>query len=237
MARSSCLIAKDIQSDVDSNVHWDLEYISKNFAQWLGSPYVSPASFSRVGILCSFKLIHLLSDFLPEILIQHFRLLMETSSILYYNGNPCGYAEYSHIDLCLVRSFLGTKVLNGLEKALASTALAKATVHELQALFLMLFGTIIAVSYSDQWSFSDMVSISFCQANCQYRPVSTESAKITVFMSVQMDRKLVFSSSEMSSSQHSLFDPGSAYVRMRYPQRPRQEFCATSMNLIADSRQ
>lgn len=117
-------------------------------------------SISRVGVLCSFNFILRLSDLVPEKLKLHFRLFVELSSVLYCNGAQRDYDSYSRIELSLVQSFLGTKVLKGLGKALASSALAKANTHELQALFLVLFGTIIAVSYSEQPRLSDTVSIS-----------------------------------------------------------------------------
>lgn len=174
VARSTCLIAKDIQLEVESDIRWDLGLISQEFAQFLSDPRITFSSRSRVGILCSFRLIRLLSELVPDPLSQHFRLFLETSSVLYNSGDQCDYAGNGHRDVLLARSFVGTRVLKGLERALGSTALARASMNELKALFVMLFGTIIAVSYSEQSKPTKNVGISpyLILRECSLTPIS-----------------------------------------------------------------
>lgn len=50
-------------------------------------------------------------------------------------------------------------MLKGLERTLGYTALSKASINELKALFVVIFGTIITVGYSDQWKQLECVSM------------------------------------------------------------------------------
>ena len=58
-----------------------------------------------------------------------------------------------------MRSFAGNKVLKGLEKVLNNNALSRASLFELKALFLILFGTIVSVGYSEQFTLPGSVSL------------------------------------------------------------------------------
>ena len=90
---------------------------------------------------------------------QNFRLLVETSSALYNRGLQQEYAGYNAIELWRIRSFAGDKVLEGLQRVLNNKALSYASLFELKALFLILFGTIVSVGYSGQWTLSGSVSL------------------------------------------------------------------------------
>lgn len=120
-----------------------------------------PASTSRVGILSSSKLEHLLDNLVDKGLRRAFKLLIESSSVLYnHDGDTDFYwKSYSLADLANIRSIAGTLVLQHLERALKNLALAKYSLRELKALFLIVFGTIIAVGYSKPVTQADDVSI------------------------------------------------------------------------------
>ena len=158
MERSShYLITHDVQLDFRSEF-WNLDTITRDFAQWMSNQQLTPASRSRVGILSSFKLTRLLSTLLSGNMSQNCRLLVETSSALYNRGIQQDYAGYNPIELWRIRSFAGNKVLKGLEKVLNNNALSHASLFELKALFLILFGTIVSVGYSGQLMLSGIVS-------------------------------------------------------------------------------
>ena len=159
MERSShCLITENVKHDPQSELYWNLDTITRDFAQWMSDQQLTPASTSRVGILSSFNLVRLLSTFVSGNMSQNFRLFVETSSALYNRGFQ-EYAGYNPIDLARIRSFAGNKVLKGLEKTLNNSALSCASLFELKALFLILFGTIVAVGYSEQMTLSGSVSL------------------------------------------------------------------------------
>lgn len=173
MERSSrCLITDDVQVDFVPESYWNLDIITQDFAQWMSNQQLTPTSTSRVGILSSFKLTRLLSISTPGNMSQHFRLFVETSSALHNRGFHQGYesAVYNHgfqqeyagynlVDLWRIRSFAGNKVLVGLQGVLNNNALSRASLSELKALFLVLFGTIVSVGYSGQMMQSGIVSL------------------------------------------------------------------------------
>ena len=160
MERSShCLITDNVQLDFHSEFYWDLDTITRDFAQWMSNQQLTPTSTSRVGILSSFNLTRLLSTFVSGGMSQNFRLFVETSSALYNRGFQQEYAGYNSIDLWRMRSFAGNKVLEGLQRVLNNNALSRASLFELKALFLILFGTIVSVGYSGQLTLSGSVSL------------------------------------------------------------------------------
>lgn len=120
-----------------------------------------PASTNRVGILSSSKLEHLLDNLVDKSLRRAFKLLIESSAVLYNHDGDTGFywKSYSVADLANIRSIAGTLVLRHLERALKNLALAKYSLRELKALFLIVFGTIIAVRYSKPVTQADDVSI------------------------------------------------------------------------------
>ena len=159
MERSSgCLITDDVHFDCVPESYWNLDTISLDFAQWMSNQQLTPTSTSRVGILSSFSLTRLLSTSTPGNVSQYFRLFVETSSALYSRGFQQEYAGYNLIDLWRIRSFAGNKVLEGLQGLLNNNALSRARLFELKALFLVLFGTIVSVGYSGQWTQAVIVS-------------------------------------------------------------------------------
>ena len=160
MERSShCLITDNVRLDSHSGFHWNLDTITRDFAQWMSNQQLTPTWTSRVGVLSSFNLTRLLSTLVPGNMSQNFRLFVETSSALYNRGVEQGYAGCNLTELWQIRSFAGNKVLVGLQEILNNSALSRASLSELKALFLILFGTIVSVGYSEQSSPAGIVSI------------------------------------------------------------------------------
>ena len=109
----------------------------------------NPAATSRVGILSSVECQRLLHHYLDEDICTNLRLLVKTSSLLFSredSPHPC----YDSGQLNIIRSSVGAKILKSLEPALKSTALANASQDKLKGLFLVLFGMIIAVTYTNK---------------------------------------------------------------------------------------
>ena len=163
-----------MQLDARSEVSWDIDAISLNFAQWMSIQHLTPASTSRVRILSSFTLPRLLSTLFPGNLGRSVRLFVETSSALNNGCFQVHYAGYHLTDLWRIGSFIGNKVLEDLEKALSSIALAKVFLMELKALFVVFFGTNIAVDHAIQGIQSS--NISFLCLGSIYLPVDGSGA-------------------------------------------------------------
>ena len=175
MERSShCLITYDVQLYAGSEVYWDIDAISLDFAQWMSTQHLTPVSTSRVRILSSFTLPRLISSLVPGNLGQNVRLFVETSLALNDGCLQVYYAGHHPTDLWRIGSFIGNKVLEDLEKALSNTVLAKVSLMELKALFVVLFGTIIAVGHASQGIQSS--NVSFLCLESMYLPIDGSGA-------------------------------------------------------------
>ena len=158
MRNSSSLIAKDPVLACDVKFQWDIDAISSDFVRWLSIRSNAPRYASRVEILSSFRLVQLLTDTLPGSLVRSFRLFVEVSSVLYSTDYKYHHNGIRISDLVLIRSFTGARVLHDLDKMLQESLLVKGGLLKLKALFVLLFGTILAVGYSGQLSGPSSVS-------------------------------------------------------------------------------
>lgn len=150
----------DVQLGFDMEVLWNLDAISPEFACWIVQQNCVPATSSRVGILSSRKFERPLECLASEGLGRAFRLFIECSSVLYHFQDQPGasWKGYCTTDLGNMHSFAGTLVLQYLEKALGNFALATASLEGLKALFLIIVGTILVVSYSNPRAHTHTVS-------------------------------------------------------------------------------
>ena len=148
--------------DSDPQVNRDLGTIAAECAEWILDECVKPGSNSRVWMFSSLDVERLLSPFVDANLRKAHRVLVETSSILRNWGMDKSYSDYSSSDLWSIRSFAGSQVLQGLERALNLQRLAKCSADVLKALFLVILGTVIAVGYSTSVSQSNEVRSFTC---------------------------------------------------------------------------
>ena len=158
LRRSPRIINADVQLASEGIVHWNINAISSDFAHWMSDEQLEPPSTSRVGILSTWTFERLISSHVDKSLCKYLRLLIGSASILYARGSQASYADCNSTDLRKIRSFAGSKVLQSLETALGNSSLAGASDEKLKALFLVLFGTIVAVGYSKRRGYLDNVS-------------------------------------------------------------------------------
>ena len=133
----------------DKSIHWDIDALSIDFATWMAADDRNPAATSRVGILSSVECQRILHHHLDEDICTNLRLLVKTSSLL-FSREDSPHPYYDSGQLNIIRSLVGAKSLKSLEPALKSTALANASQDKLKGLFLVLFGMIIAVTYTNK---------------------------------------------------------------------------------------
>ena len=128
-------------------VHWDVDALCTDFATWMTADTTQPVATSRVGLLSSMQCQKLLFGYLNDDLCKYLPLLVRTSSLL-YNRQDSPHPCYTYEQLSSARSLLGNELLINLETALKPIALSKKSKQQLEALFLVVLGTIIAVVYT-----------------------------------------------------------------------------------------
>lgn len=149
LRQSRQIIDEDVHLAFESDIVWDVEALSSDFANWMSNEAATPTTTSRAGILSSGTFERLVQNLVGVHLSSHLRLLVKLSTFLHNYGPRATYAGYSAMDLWSLRSFAGNMVLNRLEAVLRDNKkLARASKQELQALFMMLFGATIAVAYT-----------------------------------------------------------------------------------------
>lgn len=118
-----------------------------------------PPNTSAIGILSSFRLKQLLEEWLGTDMASTLRLFCETSSVLYSHGFGTDPTDHIAKQIRNVQNLAGSKVLELLEVALSKNNLSKSSPQTLKALFLVLFGTILAVGYSKPTADCNGVSV------------------------------------------------------------------------------
>lgn len=131
-------------------VEWSVGCLFADCWAWAGNVDKSTSMaipYSRAWAFSATKTEDFLSTLTSRDTCQTLRLLVETSTLVYNWGPsalfPC---QNSHNFLSL-RSFAGSKLLRAFGKLLAPDSLANSSFDQLQGLFFLLFGAIIAVSY------------------------------------------------------------------------------------------
>lgn len=158
LSESDYIISGDVELRFESYVTWDIDTLALDFATWVSQDSTVPATTSRAGIMSSLRFERLIVSAAAPDLGKDLRLIVEISTFFHCNGAQASYAGYSAMDLWSIRALAGSNLLRSLETALSNTKLAKASDRELKALFLILFGAVIAVGYTT--SINQVISVS-----------------------------------------------------------------------------
>ncbi len=143
------LIMPPIFLELEGHRDWGLAALAKDWATWKCQRNRIP-TVSKVGVMSSFRFQQLVNPSIGNQLGSYFGLLMHTSSVVYNPGPRESYCGYTWQDFHAIRSYAGSQVLIGLEPLFRPTNLAKATPEKMGAIFLLLFGTVLAVLYRHQ---------------------------------------------------------------------------------------
>ena len=147
------LTTQPIELDFEADVRWSIGELSRAWADCITHTLHAP-QISAVGVMSSFQLQNLLKEWIPALVCEKFRLLIYTSSLMYNWGPKESYFGSTQLNFCIIHSLVGTALLESLEELLRPSNLAKAVPEMLRAIFIILFGTTLAVDYSS--SFNDV---------------------------------------------------------------------------------
>lgn len=155
----SVLTINPVSLEFEGNLLWDVIALSEDWASWMCRSDRKP-NISKIGVMSSLCFQRMLSPWVSSSLSDYFRLLIYTSSIIYNHGPQASYPQFALGDFYAARSLCGAKVLASLEKLMRPAELAKATKEKISAIFLLLFGTTLAVLYSERLEDSMMNMVS-----------------------------------------------------------------------------
>lgn len=136
-----------MDTNLKFEVNWDMEDLTGVVTDWL----ITPASsrISMVGTLSSKHFSNMVGRHLDSNLANRSRMFLYAVSLAHVQvGNMSDSHYLSLPDLQNITCVLGRDLLGQLDRLVSPTELARATKERCEAIFLVLYGTLLAVSYS-----------------------------------------------------------------------------------------
>jgi hypothetical protein len=145
--KAKALFSASIELNFPLDFEWSLNSLSQHVSSWLVNPARSPTS--KVGILCSTGFQRLIQAQVGLDLSHSFQQMLLACTTAYNQDKSVDTSQFSDEELRQITSLAGECVLASLERMLTPVALekCKGSLEYLQALFLILLGTILAVGY------------------------------------------------------------------------------------------
>lgn len=135
-----------ISLDFASQVTWDLGALVNDIVDWLNDPMVSVTS--KVGTLSSPQFLDLIKPSIKENTRINFQRMIYAISLAYTQPTAPDRDDLSIEELHQIGSVAGHGLLKELDERLKPQSLNDCSGDDLRALFLLVFGTILAVGYT-----------------------------------------------------------------------------------------
>jgi len=145
--KSKNLALTTISLDFASEVTWDLKALVNDVVNWLNDSMVSVTS--KVGTLSSPQFLDLIKPSIKENTRINFQRMIYAISLAYTQPTAPERHHLSIEELNQIGSVAGHGLLKELDERLKPQSLNDCSGDELRALFLLVFGTILAVSYTN----------------------------------------------------------------------------------------
>lgn len=143
-------------SNVDSRiafleftVTWDINSLVRVVFDWISNS--EDSDISMVGVFSSHHFLQLVGSLLDSTLALNFRRLIYSTSLahVYWSGLHHDHSLTLQ-DLHHVSYLAGCDLIDTLDIFLSPQSLAESYIQRIQALFLLVFGTILAIGYSSR---------------------------------------------------------------------------------------
>jgi hypothetical protein len=136
-----------ISLDFSSRVTWDLGFLVDDVTGWLNNS--TDSETSKVGTLSSPQFLKLVQPFVEEDTLRQFHRMIYAISLAYAQPNSSNEHQFTTPELLQIGSIAGHNFLAGLDKLLKPQQLRSCSRSQFQSLYLMIFGTILAVGYTN----------------------------------------------------------------------------------------
>jgi hypothetical protein len=146
MAQQIALGSTTVQLNFAAQIIWEISAFTEQSARWIGDPEMT--DISQVGAMSSPQFQELIKPFLGDKISRDFQCMVYAISLAHNQQNSIHGHQYTFAELQKIGSLAGESCLRFLEKKLTPQSLANLSRNELQALFLMVVGTILAVGYA-----------------------------------------------------------------------------------------
>jgi hypothetical protein len=140
------LALRTITLSFRSQITWTLPALVLELVEWLNNPQLSTTS--KVGLLSSPSFLDLVEPYVGAEISISFQRMLYAESLAYTQPTSDEKHHLSVPELQQIGAIAGHNVLNFLYLKLNSDSLRSSSKHDLEAVFLLLVGTILAVGYS-----------------------------------------------------------------------------------------
>jgi hypothetical protein len=128
------------------DVKWEVGAFTEGCAKWISDSEMM--GISQVGAMSSSQFQDMIRPFVGDAVCKCFQGMVYTLSLAHTQQSSAETHQYTAMELQRIGSLSGEHFLAFLEKSLKPQSLGKLSKNELQVLFLMLIGTILAVGYA-----------------------------------------------------------------------------------------
>jgi hypothetical protein len=140
------LSTQTIKLSFASQISWDLDKLTREVVDWLNGKQDSETS--KVGLLSSPDFISLVQSFTGPQASLEFQRMLYAQSLAYTQHTSLHKHNLSITELEQIAGHAGHNFLMELDSKLRPTVLSGLSRDELLSLFLLIFGTILAVGYA-----------------------------------------------------------------------------------------
>ena len=150
-----CLGLRFIEPSFNGPITWDLPTIVLELVEWLHNPACSTTD--KVGLFSSPGFIDLMEPYIGAEVGAYFQGMLYSASLAYTMWENLGKNDFSVKELQQIGATCGHAILSFLDKKLKAEALRACSSEKahLEALFLLVIGTILAVGYTSPYVICD----------------------------------------------------------------------------------
>jgi hypothetical protein len=153
-------LSSRITLEFASEITWDLGFLVNDIVDWLNNPM--PSNTSKVGTLSSPQFLELVKSSVQENTRVDFQRMIYAISLAYTQPTSPDKHFLTISELYQVGSMAGHGFLRNLDEKLKAQSLKDCSRDDLQALFLLVVGTILAVGYVDPMASDTALSNVVC---------------------------------------------------------------------------
>ncbi|KAN0089708.1 hypothetical protein V8E51_019968 [Hyaloscypha variabilis] len=146
MIQQTVLRSTPVRLGFEDRVTWEIGPFTEECARWISDPGLS--NTSQVGAMSLPQFQTLIKASMGEAASNDFQSMIYTISLAHIRTTTGVKHKYTALELRRIGSLAGERLLSFLETRLTAQSLTSLSRNELQVLFLMIVGTILAIGYA-----------------------------------------------------------------------------------------
>jgi AraC-like DNA-binding protein len=129
-----------------NHIKWEIAAFTENCAKWISDPEM--IDISQVGAMSSPQFQKLIKPLVGDAVCRDFQTMVYSISLAHTRQRNGEKHQHTLLELQRMGSTAGERVLRFLEKKITPQSLGSLSRDELQVLFLMIVGAILAIGYA-----------------------------------------------------------------------------------------